>query len=138
MPQLPISGNLTFLYYHNLPRACEFYEKVVGLECVIDQGWCKIFQVTDRYFVGLVDGENGTHKPSDTKPVIVAFITPEVDKWYEYLIQQGVPIFKTLKTSDGIGVRGFMAKDPEGYTLEFENFIDQPRNARVRQLLNLP
>jgi hypothetical protein len=34
-------------------------------------------------------------------------------------------------------VRGFMALDPEGYTLEFETFTDQPRNAAIRKVLAL-
>ena len=46
-----------------------------------------------------------------------------------------VEIFKDLKQHDSIGVRGFMALDPEGHTLEFQSFNDTPRNARMIALL---
>jgi uncharacterized glyoxalase superfamily protein PhnB len=85
--------------------------------------------------VGLVDGESGTHKPSDTKPVILSFVSDEVDAWYAHLKARGVTIFKELKSHESIGVRGFMARDPEGYTLEFECFLDQPRNTAIRAAL---
>ena len=58
--------------------------------------------------------------------MILSFVTPEseIDAWYDHLHGKGVPIFRPLGTSERIGVRGFMVSDPEGYTLEFESFID--------------
>ena len=137
MPHLPVSANLIFFYYNDLPKAMDFYENILGLSLVVDQGFCKIYQITAQSFVGLVDAESGTHKPSPTKPVILSFVTPEseIDAWYAYLQDKGVPVFRPLGTSERIGVRGFMVSDPEGYTLEFESFIDQPRNAKVRSVL---
>jgi lactoylglutathione lyase len=137
MPALSVSANLTFLYYKNLPRAAEFYEVIMGLKLVVDQGFCRIYEITPQSYIGLVDGENGTHKPSRDKPVILSFVSNDVDEWHELLVKHGVTILHPLKTHERIGVRGFMALDPEGYTLEFETFIDQPRNAAIRQTLAL-
>lgn len=135
MPALSTQATLTFLYYANLARAADFYERILGLTLSVDQGYCRIYQVTPASYIGLVDGENGTHKPSETKPVIVSFVSSEVDAWYAHLLAHNVRILHPLHTHERIGIRGFMALDPEGYTLEFETFLDQPRNASIRAAL---
>jgi predicted enzyme related to lactoylglutathione lyase len=126
---------IAFLYYHDLAAACDFYASALDLPLIVDQGWCRIYQIAAGAFVGLVDAEHGTHKPAYDKPVILSFVTDDLDALYERLQANGTPIFRPLKTHESIGVRGFMALDPGGYTLEFEVFLDQPRNAKMRSLL---
>ncbi len=123
MPIPAIQAAITFLYYDDLPSACAFYEDVLGLEKKVDQGFCKIYAITPQAWVGLVDGISGTHKPAADKPVILSFVTAEVDAWHAYLVSKGVSMFRALATHPAIGVRGFMALDPGGYTLEFEKFL---------------
>ena len=135
MPSLSTQATITFLYYDDLPRACQFYESALGLDLVIDQGWCKIYAITPQSWVGLVDAEHGTHKPAADKPVILSFVTDDVDAWHAHLTKLGAPMFRPLGTSQAIGVRGFMALDPGGYTLEFETFLDAPRNAKALTLI---
>ena len=77
MPSKPVSANIVFAYYKDLARAADFYARVMGLELVVDQGFAKIFRVTDQSYIGLVDSEQGTLKASETKPVIIAFVTNE-------------------------------------------------------------
>jgi predicted enzyme related to lactoylglutathione lyase len=126
---------ITFLYYDDLQSACEFYAGVLSLQLVVDQGWCKIYQIAAGAFVGLVDAESGTHKPAHDKPVILSFVTDDLDAIHARVQDAGATIFRPLKTHESIGVRGFMALDPGGYTLEFETFLDQPRNAKMIELL---
>jgi predicted enzyme related to lactoylglutathione lyase len=126
---------ITFLYYDDLEAACNFYAGVLGLPLVVDQGFCKIHQIAAGAYVGLVDAEHGTHKPAQDKPVILSFVTDDPDAIYQRLQEHGTPIFRPLETHERIGVRGFMALDPGGYTLEFEAFLDQPRNAKMFALL---
>ena len=133
-----IDGSLSFRYYYDLARAEDFYGRVLGLTKVVDQGYAKIFQIRPHAFLGIVDSEKGTLKPSADKPIITAFVmaeASEVDKWYTHLQAQGVTIFKPLKQSDAIGVYGFMALDPEGYVLEFEHFMQTERNEAIRSAL---
>lgn len=128
-------ANVIFTYHKDLQRSCDFYERILGLKLAVDQGWCKIYQMTPHAFIGLVDHEHGTHKPDPIKPVIIGFVVSDLDGIYTHLQANGVTIFKPLKQHDAIGVRGFMAFDPEGYTLEFEDFLDAPRNAVIREML---
>lgn len=137
-PARPAGGlqaNITWLYYRDLPRAMRFYEDVMGLTLTVDQGWAKVYQVSPTSFVGLVDETRGMHRASDTKPVAVAFVTPEVDQWHRWLTSRGVTVKGDAKDSANLPIRGFVALDPEGYTLEFETFRDDPMNTKIRGLL---
>jgi lactoylglutathione lyase len=137
--QAPPAGgfqaNVTWLYYKDLPRAMQFYEAVMGLTLTVDQGWAKVYQVSPTSFVGLVDETRGMHRAADTKPVAVAFVTPNVDQWHRWLTSQGVTVKGDSKDSATLPIRGFVALDPEGYTLEFETFRDDPMNAKIRAIL---
>lgn len=134
-PPLPLQANITWLYYKDLPGAMRFYEGVLGLPLIVDQGWAKVYQISSTGFIGLVDESRGMHRASDIKPVAVAFVTTQVDAWHAWLVSQGVKMRSDLKDSTSLPIRGFTALDPEGYTLEFETFRDHPQNARMLSLL---
>lgn len=131
-------ASITWLYYKDLPAAMRFYEDTLGLTLTVDQGWAKVYQTSPTSFVGLVDEQRGMHKASDTKPVAVAFVTPDVDAWHAWLVSRGVRMRSPVADSKTLPIRGFTAYDPEGYTLEFETFRDDPQNAKIRALLKAP
>lgn len=128
-------ANITWLYYRDLPRAMRFYQQVMGLTLTVDQGWAKVYQVSPTSFVGLVDETRGMHRASETKPVALAFVTSRVDDWHRWLTSNGVVTRGEAKDSANLPIRGFVALDPEGYTLEFETFRDDPQNTKMRALL---
>ena len=78
------------------------------------------------------------HRASDTKPVAVALVTPDVAAWHAWLVSQGEKMRSAVADSKQLPIRGFTAYDPEGYTLEFETSRDDPRNAKIRALLKTP
>jgi hypothetical protein len=109
-----------------------------------------------------VDGAKGMHKASKIKSVGLAFVTDSVDEWYGYLQvrflperlrwlsakshnlhlwqfpqSQGVSFHSPLSNSTSLPIRGFVAYDPEGYTLEYETFLPDPENDAIRQILGL-
>jgi len=136
---LGLQANITFLYYRDIPRAQRFYEDVLGLTLTVDQGYSKIYRVSPTSYVGLVDESQGLHRASPQKPVTLSFVTAEVDAWYAYLRGRGVEMVHELADGRRQPTRGFVAKDPEGYYLEFETFRDDPQNATIRpQLLEAP
>jgi lactoylglutathione lyase len=128
-------GNITFLYYKDIPRAQRFYEDVLGLTLTVDQGFSKIYQVSPTSFVGLVDEAQGLHRASETKAVTLSFVVQDIDGWYRYLKSKGVPMRGEVKDATRHPTRGFVAYDPEGYFLEFERFLDDPQNARLNAAL---
>jgi len=118
-----VKGVITWLYYRDLPAAMEFYEKVMGFEMEVDQGWSKILKIRDGAYVGLVDGEHGYHRASDTKPVILCINVRDAEAWHRMLLEKGLDLKEQSKESERLKIKVFMFKDPEGYTIEIQETL---------------
>ena len=123
MGEYDVKGLIPWLYYRDLPGAMRFYEEVMGFEMVVDQGWSKIYRIREGAYVGLVDGEKGYHKPSDTKPVIICLNVHDADAWYRRLVERGVGIEEQPKESERLKIKVFMFRDPEGYVIEIQESL---------------
>lgn len=123
MGEYEVKGLIPWLYYRDLPRAIRFYEDVMGFEMVVDQGWSKIYRIREGAYVGLVDGEKGYHRASDTKPVIICLNVKDADAWYEMLKGKGVEIEEKPQESERLKIKVFMFKDPEGYVIEIQESL---------------
>ena len=120
MAEVGVEGLITFLYYKDLAKAMHFYEEIMGFQLSIDQGWSKIYRITDGAYLGLVDERCGYHRASARKPVIVCFVVPDVDAWYRFLKEKGVDTLTEPKDSEELKIRAFMLQDPEGYVIEIQ------------------
>ena len=123
MPPIRIASQITFLYYQNLAAAQQFYEGILGLEKVEDQGWAKIYRVSGTAFVGLVDEAHGSLKAQPENAVMLTLVVDDVPGWYAYLRESKVKIRQEYGRSDTIQIEYFFAEDPGGYVLEFERFL---------------
>lgn len=121
---LAVKSQITFLYYHDLEPIARFYEDVLGLELVEDQGWAKIYAAAGSAFLGIVGGEKGFHQPREENAVLVTLVVDDVLAWYSYLKEQGVKLLSEVKDVEEIQVRVFFIQDPGGYALEIQQFLD--------------
>jgi len=48
-----IDQQITFLYARDLARSAAFYEDILGLPLVLDQGGCRIYRVVGESFLGI-------------------------------------------------------------------------------------
>ncbi len=119
-PQDGVILAITFQYYRDLPKACAFYEEVLGLKLAIDQGWSKIYAIGGGAHVGLVDEVRGMQKWAEQKTVQLCLRVPNVDDWYTWVSAQNVEGLKPLKDSEELGIRAFAFNDPEGYQIEVQ------------------
>ncbi len=133
--RLGILANVIWLYYKDLPEAQHFYEKVFGAHLQVDQGFAKVYSSSVSGFVGLVDGSQGLHRFSEKKAVNVSFFTDRIDAWYARFQSLGIRIKDPLEDSVSIPVRAFVSYDPAGYYIEFDLFLDDPRNSRILSIL---
>ncbi len=131
-------GSITWLYYKDLLGMQNFYEQVLGLPLVADQGWTKIYQGSPTGFIGLVDERRGMHDFTETKAVNVSWILSNVEGWFEYARKaQPFPL-----RSDELGTgpegkyRAFVGFDPEGYYMEFDQFYPHPDNEAIMETLS--
>lgn len=132
-------STITWLYYKDVPAMEKFYQEVLGLKRIVDQGWAKIYKVTDNSYVGLVDERRGMHSFTEKKAVNVSFIIDDLDGWFSYVDQNKV---FTLRSEDiGAGpeskYRAFVGYDPEGYFMEFDRFYSHPDNTKLVQYLGV-
>jgi predicted enzyme related to lactoylglutathione lyase/catechol 2,3-dioxygenase-like lactoylglutathione lyase family enzyme len=132
---LNIKANHVFFYYQNLAGAQKFYEETLGLKRVLDYGFASIHQISRTTFVGLVDETRGMHRTTEPKSVTLSFITEEIDAWYQYLTGKSVKMHRPLKNATRHPTRGFVARDPEGYFLEFETFLQHEQNTKLQRQL---
>ena len=114
---------ITFLYYKDMPRIITFYEEVMGFKLTIDQGWSKIYQVSESGYLGLVDETRGFHRSAPTKPVQVCMRVPDVDAWYDYLAAHDVELVGEPRENHEMKIKAFVLLDPEGYTIEIQQAL---------------
>jgi catechol-2,3-dioxygenase len=133
-------GAVTWTYYQDMQEAEKFYEEIMGLRLIVDQGWAKVYQVSETGYIGLVDERRGMHTFSETKAVNISFLVEDVEGWFDYVRTKNA--FPLRQDSLEIGpegkFKGFVGFDPGGYYLEFDQFFTHPDNERLLELLGKP
>jgi len=133
---LGVKATVTWLYYQDLARAADFWRTVMGSQAVVDQGFAQIFPTSYSGFIGPVRAGDGLHPYTEQKGVTVSLFTDAVDAWFAYLQQQ--PDFHLQNDAvilEMESVRDFLGLDPEGYFIEFDDFIEHPANTALRARL---
>jgi catechol 2,3-dioxygenase-like lactoylglutathione lyase family enzyme len=135
---LHFHSTITWLYYKDVLTMQNFYQDVLGLEMVADQGWTKIYKVSESGFMAIVDERQGMHKFTETKAVNVGFIINDLLPWFEYVKENRV--MKLMSDELGVGDKNrynaFVTYDPESYFLEFDTFLPHADNKLLLEYLN--
>ncbi len=132
VPQgLGFKATIVWFYYQDMERIQRFYEEVMGLDLIVDQGWAKIYPIGPTAYFGLVDEQRGMHNFTEQKAVTLSLITDNLDAWYEYLSNHDGIEMRSEEISDTDRYRAFVAYDPEGYYLEWDVFKDVPENQGI-------
>jgi catechol 2,3-dioxygenase-like lactoylglutathione lyase family enzyme len=132
---LGIQGNIIWLYYEDLEPAREFYESVLGLELLVDEGFDVIFRSSPTAFIGLVGPTSGLHLHTPKSALNLGFFTKEVNDWYRYLSGKQVEMREPLDEIEEGLVHAFVCFDVGGYFLEFDKFLDDEKNEKLRSIL---
>ena len=133
---LGIRATVFWLYYNDLEPMERFYEELLGVDLLVDQGWAKVYEASRSGFIGLVDGARGLHSATDEKGVTISLFTSDVDAWFERVKELGTVELRTQEITDESGmVRVFVGYDPDGYFLEWDTFLDMEGNERLLDLL---
>lgn len=135
--KLGFKATITWLYYQDLVKMERFYEEVLGLRQLVDQGWAKVYHASRTGFVGLVDDRRGMHQWTEKKAVNVSFLIDDIDGWFKQVQSRSLfPLRETAVSDDTQGrYRAFVGYDPEGYYMEFDLFRDHPINRSLMQHL---
>ena len=134
---LGFKATITWLYYKDMVAMENFYQEVMGLTRVADQGWAKIYKGSESGYVGLVDERRGMHSFTEKKAVNISFIMDDLDGWFKYV--KGNQSFALREDSVSTGpestYRAFVGYDPEGYYFEFDTFYKHADNTLLMEFL---
>lgn len=120
MGSLPIAQQITFFYTRDLQATASFYEELLGLRLRIDQGLCRIYEVSRDGWVGFCQRAEAPLQPEG---VIFTIVTPEVDAWYQHLLAQGVTFEKPPAVNQQYQIYHCFLRDPNGYLIEIQRFL---------------
>ena len=135
--QLTVSATVWWLYYDELEPIQRFYERTMGLELIVDQGWAKVYPTSPTGFIGFVDGARGLHSATDSSGVTMSFLTDDIESWFSHMQNQDGFEFRTEELGDESGrVRTFVGYDPGGYYLEWDEFLDRDGNEKLLNRLS--
>ncbi|MGI9373001.1 MAG: VOC family protein, partial [Hyphomicrobiales bacterium] len=59
----------------------------------------------------------------EPKGSMITFVAADVDGWYETLRARGVAIDAPPHTLEQFGIYTFFVRDPNGYVIEFQQFL---------------
>ncbi|RMH70082.1 MAG: VOC family protein [Gemmatimonadetes bacterium] len=126
-----VEQQITFLYTRNLAGTADFYEKIVGLPLVVDQGLCRIYKVTKESYIGFCERESAPKVPQG---VIFTLVTPDVDLWYDQFVKNGITPEDKPKDNPDYEIYHFFVKDPNGYLVEVQRFWDEQWNTELTNI----
>lgn len=109
---------LTFFYTRDLATTAHFYQQMVGLPLVRDQGTCRIYRA-GAGFVGFCERDSAPEQPQG---VILTLVTDDVDGWYAHLQAQGVSFEQPPAHNPTYAIYHCFLRDPNGYLLEIQRF----------------
>jgi catechol 2,3-dioxygenase-like lactoylglutathione lyase family enzyme len=116
-----IDQQVTFLYTRDLAKTSHFYENLMKLPLILDQGSCRIYQVSPDGFLGFCERETAPVQPQG---IIFTLVTAQVDEWYTYLTTQGISFEKKPTLNPVYNIYHTFLRDPNGYLLEIQQFRD--------------
>ncbi|MEM6428972.1 MAG: VOC family protein [Deinococcota bacterium] len=115
----PCTGLVMFLPTDNLDAVSNFYETLLGLPLVRDQGLCRIFQTAPGAYIGFCNREYTI--PTDYR-VVITLLIDDVDGAYKVLKSQGIETENSPELSEQFNVYQFFVRDPNGYLVEVQRF----------------
>ena len=115
---------ITFCYVRDLPATARFYEEVLELPLVVDQGSCRIVRVAEGAYLGFCD------RPVEPRPesILLTLVVDDVEGWHERLVGAGVPVDEPPRHNDEYGITHAFYRDPSGYRVEIQRFDDPSWN----------
>lgn len=135
---LGFKATVVWFYYKDMEGIQRFYEDVLGLDLIVDQGWAKIYPIGPTGYFGLVDEQLGMHNFTEDKAVTLSMFTANLDAWYDYLSNDDRIEMRSPEIEEEVPYRAFVAYDPEGYFLEWDVFNPVPDNEALLQAIEAP
>ena len=117
-----INGQISWVYTQDLDSTACFYAELLGLKCSRDEGAARIFATGDNAWIGVCQAF--ADRVVEPKGGMISIVSDDVDAWYQRLVDIGVSIDQPPHRLEQFGIYTFLVKDPNGYLIEFQQFVD--------------
>ena len=143
-PLWPAAGSDCVFYYRDLDAAAAFYTETLGFKITMDGretgGIGVHIQLASTSHLTLVDGTSPRSNKTGEEPkaTAIALLTDELEAWDAHCAEQGLAFRngkRLARNAPGSAHDGFVCLDPEGYFLEFEEFLPHAENEQLYPLL---
>lgn len=111
---------IPFYPCRDLEATRDFYGRDLGLGIERDQGSCLIFRA-GRGYLGFCQHESAL---PDHPGLILTLVLGDVDGAYRRLQRLAVETEGPPRTNERFGIYHFFARDPDGYRLEVQRFLE--------------
>jgi catechol-2,3-dioxygenase len=118
-----IQQQVTWIYTADLPATARFYEEILALPLVLDQGACRIYRTGAGAFLGLCKVRDG--RWVEPRGVVLTLVTDAVDAWHARLVAHDVEVLGPV--DHGI-MYSIYFHDPDGNRLEIATPTDDRWN----------
>ena len=118
--RLPLSHRFTFTT-SSLSETSSFWEEVVGLPLVLDQGTCRIYRISPDGYLGFCEKE-GMSTAKDG--MIITLVTEKVDEVIAKLGARGLVLEKEPVFNPTFNIYHAFFRDPNGLLVEVQRFED--------------
>ncbi len=117
----PIDQQVTFLYTSDLEKTAVFYETILELPLILDQGACRIYETGSGAFLSFCRHLTGG---DGAVGVILTLVSSDVDGWYAFLQDKGIVFEKPPQYNHKFNIYHCFLRDPNGYLIEIQRFDD--------------
>lgn len=111
---------VTFIYYENLKYGISFLEDILGLKLVMDQGFARVYKVSEKGYLGIVTKESRMNIKEDT---LISLSTRNVTKAYAKISKMEVENLSEITQFPQIPLQSFFFEDKEGHHFEIQEFL---------------
>jgi catechol 2,3-dioxygenase-like lactoylglutathione lyase family enzyme len=121
----PLDQQVTFLYAENPEECWRFYEEMLELPLVQDQGTVRIYAVEGgRAFLGICKARapRASENPRAVGGVVFTLVSQDVEGWHAFLTAKGLVLPMAPTYSEAYQITHFFFHDPAGYTIEIQRF----------------
>ncbi|WP_172840764.1 VOC family protein [Allosphingosinicella indica] len=126
-PIPPVDGVLTMFYYNDLQAAADWYHRVLGFEKILIAEGLVLFRIHEGSQLALVGKGYGSQQPlaGTNKGAILSIQTRALQQWHERIAShEAEGIGHELHRGGNGRTVEFKVRDPEGYTIEFFEWVE--------------
>lgn len=117
-----LSAQISWVYCDDIDSAARFYADILGLECSRDEGDARIYATAGGASIGVCRAF--ANREVEPRGGMISLVCDDVDAWYRQLRERGLEIDKPPQRIDAFGIYTFFVEDPNGYIIEFQQFLD--------------